>query len=137
MTAPFHVRIARPTADLSRSERMYRLGLGLSVLARFEDHHGFDGVMLGCEHAHFHLEFTHCREHPSTASPSVEDLVVWYVPSLSEWRSMCGDMLEAGFRSVASFNPYWELHGSTFEDPDGYRVVLWHGEWTNADTTIK
>jgi YycE-like protein len=29
-----------------------------------------------------------------------------------------------GFEPVASFNLYWDKVGKTFEDPDGYRVVL-------------
>jgi hypothetical protein len=29
-------------------------------------------------------------------------------------------MRAAGFRQVASFNPYWEVRGCSFEDPDGY-----------------
>ena len=29
-----------------------------------------------------------------------------------------------GQDAVASTNPYWAEHGLTFEDPDGFRVVL-------------
>ncbi|WP_371418616.1 hypothetical protein [Acidisoma sp. S159] len=29
-----------------------------------------------------------------------------------------------GFPAVASFNPYWDQLGRTYEDPDGYRVVI-------------
>ena len=36
-----HLRIARPVSNLTRTERMYRDALELSVLARFEDHDGF------------------------------------------------------------------------------------------------
>jgi hypothetical protein len=38
-------------------------------------------------------------------------------------------MRAAGFPPVPSFNPYWDRDGLTFEDPDGYRVVLQHGAW--------
>jgi hypothetical protein len=34
-----------------------------------------------------------------------------------------------GHRPVKSFNPYWDKKGKTFEDPDGYRVVLQHAAW--------
>jgi hypothetical protein len=34
-----------------------------------------------------------------------------------------------GYAAVASFNPYWDRLGLTFEDPDGYRVVLQHESW--------
>jgi len=41
------LRIARPSDDLDALLPFYRDGLGLTVLYRFEDHAGFDGVMLG------------------------------------------------------------------------------------------
>ena len=39
-------------------------------------------------------------------------------------------MLAAGFAPVASYNPYWDSSGRTFEDLDGYRVVLQREAWT-------
>lgn len=40
------------------------------------------------------------------------------------------DDLEAvGHAAVPSFNPYWDVRGNTFEDPDGYRVVLENAAW--------
>ena len=35
----------------------------------------------------------------------------------------------AGHEPVKPFNPYWDKNGRTFEDPDGYRVVLQNAEW--------
>jgi len=35
----------------------------------------------------------------------------------------------AGHAPVPSFNPYWDVDGKTFEDPDGYRVVVQHAAW--------
>jgi len=40
-------------------------------------------------------------------------------------------MVKAGYPPVPSFNPYWDLDGRTFEDPDGYRVVLQRGTWSD------
>jgi len=37
---------------------------------------------------------------------------------------------ELGHQSVKAFNPYWDVKGKTFEDPDGYRVVLQHASWS-------
>jgi hypothetical protein len=34
-----------------------------------------------------------------------------------------------GNEPTASFNPYWDRQGVTFEDPDGYRVVLQNATW--------
>jgi hypothetical protein len=119
-----HLRIARPVSDLARSTGMYRRGLGLEVLGSFTDHDGFDGAMLGRAGAHYHFEFTRCRAHPVTPTPTVDDLLVLYIPEKREWRASCSKMLAAGFRRVASFNPYWEVRGRTYQDRDGYRIVL-------------
>ena len=112
---------------------MYGAGLDLRVVGSSEDHAGFDGVMLGRDGAGYHFEFTVCRTHPVVPAPTPEDLTVFYIPSFAEWQRMCGNMLAAGFQAVASFNPYWDTRGRTFADPDGYRIVLQHGEWTNGE----
>lgn len=125
-----HLRIARPVSDLRRARVMYCQGLGLGVLGSFEGHQGFDGVMLGLPGAGFHFELTRCIAHPVAPSPTPEDLAVFYLPARDEWRSACARMLAAGFRQVASFNPYWDRRGCSFEDPDGYRVVLQNAAWT-------
>jgi len=111
---------------------MYCQGLGLRVLGSFENHQGFDGLMLGVEHANYHFEFTHCQHRPVAPAPTPEDLVVFYLPEPAEWQIACSNMLAAGFREVASFNPYWEDRGRTFEDPDGYRIVLQRDAWDNV-----
>jgi catechol 2,3-dioxygenase-like lactoylglutathione lyase family enzyme len=127
-----HVRVARPVSDLGRAREMYCRGLGLRVLGSFQDHEGFDGVILGVPGGGMHFELTRCTAHPVAPSPSPEDLAVFYIPSAAGWRRACDDMLAAGFRRVASFNPYWERRGRTFEDPDGYRIVLQNARWQNV-----
>jgi len=119
-----HFRIARPVSDLERSTRMYVRGLGLRVLDRFENHAGFDGVMLGHSGLSFHFEFTRCLNEPVIPSPTTEDLVVIYLPRHREWSRACDRMVEAGFVRAASSNPFWDRRGRTFADPDGYRVVV-------------
>lgn len=131
-----HLRIARPVRDLERSVALYVAGLGLEVLDRFEDHEGFDGVMLGRPGLDYHFEFTFCRLHPIAPLSSPEDLIVLYVPELGEWQERCSRMLAAGFAPVQPFNPYWARHGRTFEDPDGYRVVLQRENWGDAPGAI-
>ncbi|HEX6706109.1 MAG TPA: VOC family protein [Albitalea sp.] len=123
------LRIARPVSQLERSAAMYRQGLGLVEVGRFDDHEGFDGVMLGRPGSPYHFEFTHCRTHPVVPSPTPEDLIVLYLPDPAEWHQACTRMLAAGFAEVASFNPYWQRCGKTFEDPDRYRVVLQQAAW--------
>ena len=124
------LRIARPVSNIGRTQDMYVRGLGLSVVGSFEDHEGFDGVMLGAPGAGYHLEFTVSRKHPVRPAPTVEDLAVFYMPSETEWRAACASMEVAGFKPVASHNPFWEKNGRTYEDHDGYRIVLQQGEWS-------
>jgi len=124
-----HLRIARPVRDLVKTTYLYCRGLDLCVLGRFEDHAGFDGVMVGAAGAAYHFEFTRHRAYPVAPAPTVEDLVVLYLPVTSDWHVACARMAAAGFRQVAPFNPYWERRGRTYEDYDAYRVVLQNAEW--------
>lgn len=119
-------------SDLPRAADQYRRGLGLRVVGSFEDHDGFDGVMLGSPGSDYHFEFTRHRRHPVAPAPTEEDLVVFYIPAQAEWEAACANMLAAGFKRVESFNPYWEAQGRTFEDEDGYRVVLQRARWSET-----
>jgi len=127
-----HLRVARPVRDLTLSAAMYRRGLGLQEIDRFDDHDGIDGVMLGSYGAGYHLEFTYCRNRPVPPTPTHEDLLVFYVPEADAWQSICCAMLEAGFKEVEPCNPFWKRRGRSFEDPDGYRVVIQQAAWSNG-----
>ena len=126
-----HLRIARPVTDLQRSATMYCTGLGLQRLAHFADHDGFDGVMVGEPNGAYHIELTYCRAHPVSPSPTPEDLLVFYLPERTDWQRRCAALVAAGFTVVPSLNPYWETNGRTFEDPDGYRLVVQCAAWSN------
>ncbi len=132
---PPHLRIARPVSNLARATDMYCRGLGLCIVGRFEDHAGFDGVMLGFAGAGYHFEFTRYRHHPVAPAPTPEDLVVLYLADETEWHAACDSLAGAGFDRVASFNPYWDEAGRTFQDPDGYRIVLQREQWTNVESS--
>jgi hypothetical protein len=108
---------------------MYCTALSLVVLAEFQDHQGFDGVMLGRSGMDYHFEFTQCRKHPVAPTPTYEDLLVFYVPNHFSWQSTCERLTENGFVCVTSFNPFWDVSGKTFEDHDGYRIVLQNSAW--------
>jgi catechol 2,3-dioxygenase-like lactoylglutathione lyase family enzyme len=68
------LRVARPTDNLDALIRFYRDGLGLEILFRFEDHDGFDGIMLGRRGAPYHFEFTHAHGHSAGRTPSQDNL---------------------------------------------------------------
>lgn len=124
-----HLRIARATESLPEVIRFYRDGLGLEIISSFEDHEGFDGVMLGHAGLSYHLEFTHEHGHPAGRAPTEENLLVFYLPEPADWQVAVARMIAQGYQPVKSHNPYWDRHGQTFEDPDGYRVVLHNGAW--------
>lgn len=146
------LRIARPTPNIQALLSFYRDGLGFDVLGEFSDHDGFDGVMLGRTGAPYHLEFTYTRHphhpHPRQTkhddvegepvsdnatsllrAPSQDNLLVFYLPDTEAWKAAVEKMQKAGHRATKSFNPYWDVNGVTFEDPDGYRVVLQNAAW--------
>ncbi|KAL2179072.1 Glyoxalase/Bleomycin resistance protein/Dihydroxybiphenyl dioxygenase [Thermothelomyces heterothallicus CBS 202.75] len=125
--AAAHLRVARPTDDIDRLLPFYRDGLGFEVLGRFADHLGFDGVVLGHKSAAYQIEFTKLRGHDVGRAPTQDNLLVFYLPDDDAYTKAVTRMEENGFQAVASFNPYWDRYGKTFEDPDGYRVVLANG----------
>lgn len=130
MTNTPTLRVARPSDDLEALIRFYERGLGLSVLYRFVDHDGFDGVMLGRKCGPYHFEFTRAKGHAAGRAPTEDNLLVFYLPDDEEWTAAVQSMRDAGFNPIPAFNPYWDRDGLTFEDPDGYRIVLQHAAWT-------
>ncbi|KAG5927773.1 hypothetical protein E4U42_001820 [Claviceps africana] len=57
-------------------------------------------------------------------APTQGNLLVFYLPQLGAYHTATSRMRYQGFDPVASFNPFWDRFGQTFEDADGYRVVL-------------
>jgi hypothetical protein len=132
VTSAPHLRVARPVRDPERAAQRYVRGLAWAELGRFEDHDGFDGVMVGPPMGPYHLELTRCRTHPVSPAPTSEDLLVLYLPDVTEWRTRCDAMAAAGFRAVLDANPYWRRHARTFEDDDGHRVVIANAGWPSG-----
>ena len=129
MSPSLTLRVARPTDNLAAIAEMYERGLGLSVLAEFADHDGVDGVILGHPGDPYHIEFTMHRAHVAGRAPTEDHLLVFYVPDPNDWEVRCARMAASGFLVVRSGNPYWDRQGRTFEDLDGYRVVLQNSAW--------
>jgi len=129
MTTGLTLRVARPTDHLSAISAMYAQGLGLAGVTEVLDHDGFDGAILGSPGDPYHIEFTTRPGHHVGRAPTEEHLLVFYVPDRVEWEAGCVRMIDAGFRAVPSNNPYWDVRGRTFEDLDGYRVVLQNAAW--------
>ena len=118
------IRIARPTDRLEAVAAFYRDGLGLPELSRFARHEGYDGVMLGLPGRTHHLEFTRHAGGSPCPAPSRDNLIVFYVPDAAHLVRARDRLERLGHRPVAPENPYWRDKGVTFEDPDGWRIVL-------------
>ncbi|ASW01037.1 VOC family protein [Paraburkholderia aromaticivorans] len=128
MSSPV-LRVARPTNDLQKVADFYTRGLGFEVLASFENHAGFDGVVVGRRGCGWHIEFTHQHGVTVDRAPTHEHLLVLYLPERDVWSAAVERLEALGAVACESENPYWDREGKTFEDPDGYRIVLQNASW--------
>lgn len=120
-------RIARPTTRLNQVVSFYNKGLGLKVLGSFKGHSGYDGVMLGLPGTSHHLEFTQQDGLTSLPAPTKENLLVLYFDSQQKYREANERLESLDIWPVEPENPYWKGRSETYEDPDGWRVVLFNG----------
>jgi hypothetical protein len=115
------LRVARHTERLD--EVLARLGL--IEIGGFRDHHGCEGVFLEIPDTGAHPELTAGVEH-GTPEPHPESLLVLYLGDESVVRAVARRFDRD---PVAPANPFWAQHGLTFEDLDGFRVVLVPERW--------
>lgn len=119
------LRVARHTERLEEVVGFYRDGIGLTGIGGFRDHEGYDGVFLAVPGTNAHLELTAGGGH-GAPTPHTESLLVFYLGDDQPVRAVAERL---GVEPVAPANPYWAAHGLTFEDPDGFRVVLVPERW--------
>lgn len=128
--AATHLRLARPSHDLSQAEKFWVGGLDLEVLYRAgpEAEGGHSLLMVGWPDAAWHLELVGDPEGETPPAPSEEDLLVLYLgqPVAQE---LIDSLTINGGLVVQARNPYWDRYGVTIVDPDGYRLVLCHRSW--------
>lgn len=120
-------RFARPTNQLDRLSDFYTRVLGLPLIGHFKGHHGYDGVMIGLPGAGHHLEFTQHTVPVPLPAPTAEHLLVLYFEEPADYDEALLRMKDEGLQALAPENPYWLGRSETFEDPDGWRVVLYNG----------
>lgn len=118
------VRIARPTDQLEAVVRFYHEGLSLPIVGGFTGHDGYDGVMIGLPDRANHLEFTRHVEGSPCPAPSKDNLLIFYLPDSAVIAAIVERLIAMGHHPVEPENPYWRTHGTTIEDPDGWRIVL-------------
>ena len=122
------VRVARPARNLDAVVSFYGGLLGMPVLASFEDHDGYSGVVFALPDASRQLEVVF-RE-GVVPSPTPEDQLVFYLGSVERVARDAARIRVAGFEPAVSPNPYWARTGAVcFVDPDGYWIVLSPQAW--------
>ena len=119
------LRLARHTERLDELVAFYRDGIGLPEIGAFSGHDGYGGVFLDLPGTGAHLELTSGGKH-GTPEPHAESLLVLY---LDDEQAVQAVAARLGVAPVEPANPYWAEHGLTFEDPDGFRVVLVPDRW--------
>lgn len=120
-------RIARPTNNLEQLKTFYTEALGLKLLGSFEGHAGYDGIMLGMPDKRCHLEFTQYQTKTDLPTPTKENLMVFYFDTSEAYQSANNKIQQMGIKPVEPENPYWKDKSETYEDPDGWRVILFNG----------
>ncbi len=100
-----HLRVARPSDDLDALVAFYRDALGFEVIGSFEDHAGFDGVMLGHPEQPYHFEFTRERGAHAGRAPSAEHLLVFYLADEAAWDEALARLERAGVAPVSLAQP--------------------------------
>ncbi|MFN8576725.1 MAG: VOC family protein [Candidatus Sericytochromatia bacterium] len=116
-------RVARHTNNIDSIINFYRNILGLEILGEFKNHDNYDGIFLGFKNKDWHLEFTVSNEKPIHNFDD-DDLLVFYCDSQDEYQVIKDRFRKNHIEEVQAKNPYWNLNGITYLDPDGFRVVI-------------
>lgn len=118
------MRIARPTDKFEEVINFYEKGLGLNRVGEFKGHQGYHGVMYGLPNLNYHLEFTKHIEGTPCPAPTKDNLLIFYMSDQQKISGIRDRIVAMGYKEVEAENPYWQEAGITFEDPDGWRIVL-------------
>jgi extradiol dioxygenase family protein len=116
-------RVARHTTNLEALIFFYGEVLGLRILGSFKNHEGYDGIFLGHPGENWHLEFTVSNQAPDHHADE-DDQLVFYPLTLDDYDKLVAKIQSTGIQPLAPKNPYWLANGTTFADPDRFRVVI-------------
>ena len=126
-------RIARHTNKLKEVIHFYGEALGLKQIGSFQEHAGYDGVMFALQGTTCHLEFTSNANGGTCAPPGRDNLLVLYFDTNENFRAATERVEGFGHQPVEPENVYWASRGLTYEDPEGWRVVLYNGTYDAKD----
>ncbi|MDM1071383.1 VOC family protein [Empedobacter brevis] len=116
-------RSARHTNRIKEIETFYTKILNLDILGDFKNHNGYDGLFIGKANTDWHLEFT-------TSSDDVnhqfdeDDCLVFYPETQEEYEAVIKNLEFYRIEPIQAKNPYWNINGISFLDPDGFVVIV-------------
>ncbi|WP_312923139.1 VOC family protein [Empedobacter brevis] len=116
-------RSARHTNRIKEIETFYTKILNLDILGDFKNHNGYDGLFIGKANTDWHLEFT-------TSSDDVnhqfdeDDYLVFYPETQDEYEAVIKNLEFYRIEPIQAKNPYWNINGISFLDPDGFVVIV-------------
>ncbi|WP_312553569.1 VOC family protein [Empedobacter brevis] len=116
-------RSARHTNRIKEIETFYTKILNLDILGDFKNHNGYDGLFIGKANTDWHLEFT-------TSSDDVnhqfdkDDCLVFYPETQDEYEAVIKNLEFYRIEPIQAKNPYWNINGISFLDPDGFVVIV-------------
>jgi catechol 2,3-dioxygenase-like lactoylglutathione lyase family enzyme len=117
-------RLVRVSRHLEKVVRFYRDGIGLQELSRFVDEKGYSGVCLGIAGQNWEMEITQHKSLKPSPAPDKDNLLVFYMDGMGAIGKLVITLGRMGHFPVSQEHPLWHEVGVTFEDPDGWRVVL-------------
>lgn len=116
-------RSARHTNRIKEIETFYTKILNLDILGDFKNHNGYGGLFIGKANTDWHLEFT-------TSSDDVnhqfdeDDCLVFYPETQNEYEAVIKNLEFYQIEPIQAKNPYWNINGISFLDPDGFVVIV-------------
>ena len=116
-------RYARHTEDLLRMELFYTRVVGLDKLGEFENHQGYNGIILGLAGIDWQLEFTTSSQKPQRKFDD-DDTLVFYLRTEDEFIGARKRIADSGVSTEIPRNPYWSANGIMISDPDGHHVIF-------------
>ena len=85
--------------------------------------------MIGLPNEKYHLEFTQHPDQLQLPKPTRENLLVFYFDTPESFAAANEKLQASGHQPVMPENPYWNEKSFTYEDPDGWRIVLFNGQF--------
>lgn len=117
------LRVARHCQNLATMQHFYQELLELDHLGSFQNHQGYDGLFLGPNQGHWHLEFT-CSDEPPEHTADEDDLLVLFFDKQQHLQHILQKLKQAGIQEEKAKNPYWNDKATLIKDPEGFGVIL-------------